>query len=48
MSRPACRFAPAADEDLADTWLYRYATWAEDQADRFIEALFRSDTGAPR
>ena len=38
----------AADEDLADTWLYRYATWAEDQADRFIEALVRSDTGAPR
>ena len=39
MSRPAYRFAPAADEDLTDIWLYSYATWGEDQADRYIEAL---------
>ena len=39
MSGPAYRFAPAADEDLTDIWLYSYATWGEDRADRYIEAL---------
>jgi len=28
-------FAPAADRDLADIWLYTAETWSRDQADRY-------------
>ena len=36
---PACLFTPAAADDLTDIWLYSHATWGEEQADRYTEAL---------
>ena len=36
---PAYRFAPDAEDDLTEIWMYSCASWGEDQADRYIEAL---------
>ncbi|WP_375565777.1 type II toxin-antitoxin system RelE/ParE family toxin [Oceaniradius stylonematis] len=33
-------FTPGAREDLADIWLHTEEAWGEDQADRYVEALF--------